>query len=84
MAQHILPDAAYKNWQAYSAHLIGEPAQIEAAFMLLSDPQSSGGLLVACSEDSVEELQAMASTQNAPYPLTVIGKVTESGKVEIT
>lgn len=83
IAQHILPDAAYKNWQAYSSRLIGDAQKIEAAFMLLSDPQSSGGLLVACDPQAVEELKAIVLAQNPTYPMVEIGVVTSSGKVEL-
>jgi selenide,water dikinase len=62
----LLPDAAAladlgfvtgasnRNWASYGAEVDGEFSATERA--LLTDPQTSGGLLVACSADAVDEV----------------------------
>lgn len=56
--QNILPDATYRNWNAYSPNTsIDASADPKASFMILPDPQTNGGLLVAVEEDFVQEVQ---------------------------
>ena len=57
-ASGILTGASPRNWAAYGAQVhLG--AGIDAARQaLLTDPQTSGGLLVACAEGSVNEVLA--------------------------
>jgi selenide,water dikinase len=62
----LLPDAAAlagsgfvtgassRNWASYGAEVDGDLDLIERA--LLSDPQTSGGLLVACSRDAIDDV----------------------------
>ncbi len=55
-AQGMVTGASGRNWAGY-----GQDVQLPPGFMpqdqaLLSDPQTSGGLLVACSPDSVEQV----------------------------
>jgi len=55
-AQGMVTGASGRNWSGY-----GQDVQLPPGFMpqdqaLLSDPQTSGGLLVACSPDSVEQV----------------------------
>ncbi len=46
--------ASGRNWDGYSASVRLDPAISPVQQMLLTDPQTSGGLLVACSEDSAQ------------------------------
>ena len=57
-AQGMVTGASGRNWTGY-----GQDVQLPAGFApqdqaLLSDPQTSGGLLVACSPDTVEQVLA--------------------------
>jgi selenide,water dikinase len=57
-AQGMVTGASGRNWAGY-----GQDVQLPAGFAapdqaLLTDPQTSGGLLVACSPDSVDEVLA--------------------------
>jgi selenide,water dikinase len=57
-AQGMVTGASGRNWAGY-----GQDVQLPPGFMpqdqaLLSDPQTSGGLLVACSPDGVEQVLA--------------------------
>jgi selenide,water dikinase len=46
--------ASGRNWEGYSADVVLDPALTLAQQMLLTDPQTSGGLLVACNAESVD------------------------------
>ncbi len=57
-AQGMVTGASGRNWAGY-----GQDVQLPSDFApqdqaLLSDPQTSGGLLVACSPDSVDQVLA--------------------------
>jgi selenide,water dikinase len=57
--QGMLTGASGRNWSAYGKEieLAAERNAIDQA--LLSDPQTSGGLLVACTPESVDEVLAI-------------------------
>jgi selenide,water dikinase len=48
--------ASARNWAAYGADVALSPALPPLAQALLTDPQTSGGLLVACDADSVDRV----------------------------
>ncbi len=50
LAQRIVPDATYRNWNGYGKKIHFEPGvDVMEAFSLLPDPQTNGGLLIAVS-----------------------------------
>ncbi|SHN32393.1 selenophosphate synthase [Duganella sacchari] len=51
--------ASGRNWAAYGADVQLAPSITPAQHSLLTDPQTSGGLLVSCDEGSVEEVLAL-------------------------
>ena len=51
--------ASGRNWDAYGPDVMLAPAITPAQQALLTDPQTSGGLLVACDPDSVAEVLAL-------------------------
>jgi selenide,water dikinase len=56
LAQRIVPDATYRNWNAYSVKTAFDTGvNVMEAFSLLPDPQTNGGLLVAVKEDAIPE-----------------------------
>jgi selenide, water dikinase len=57
--QGMVTGASGRNWAAYGAEVqLGSGVQpVDQA--LLSDPQTSGGLLVACSAETVDEVLAI-------------------------
>jgi selenide, water dikinase len=58
-AQGMVTGASGRNWAAYG-HEVKLGSDVEAVDQaLLSDPQTSGGLLVACSAETVEEVLAI-------------------------
>src|SRR5574343_1844908 len=72
--QGMVPGASGRHWTGY-----GQDVQLPAGFApqdqaLLSDPQTSGGLLVACSPDSVD--QVLATFRNQGFEqAAVVGRV---------
>jgi selenide,water dikinase len=52
----VITGASDRNWQSYGAD-VGIPESFTPAQLaLLTDPQTSGGLLVSCSPQCVEEV----------------------------
>ena len=57
LSKRIVPDATYRNWNAYNSKIIFETGvDVMEAFSLLPDPQTNGGLLVAVSAGSKDEV----------------------------
>ncbi len=50
----IVTGASTRNWRAYGEHVALPPAFLDWQQCLLSDPQTSGGLLVACAPESAQ------------------------------
>lgn len=67
------PGGTTRNWDSYG-HKIGTLSEKQR--LLLCDPQTSGGLLVAVEEEAVPDFLAFA--EDAGYPgLVAIGELTE-------
>ena len=57
LAQRIVPDATYRNWNSFSKKISFEKSvDVMEAFSILPDPQTNGGLLIAVHPDAVKEL----------------------------
>lgn len=60
LKQTIVPDATYRNWNAYQAHVAFEDGvNVMEAFSVLPDPQTNGGLLFSVKENSVKQAQEL-------------------------
>lgn len=68
--QECIPGGTYRNFASYG-HKIGPMTENQK--LLLCDPQTSGGLLIAVLPESVEELRAVA--QKEGFPLYEIGRL---------
>ncbi|HEX5345132.1 MAG TPA: selenide, water dikinase SelD [Duganella sp.] len=55
--------ASGRNWAAYGAEVALAESITPAQHSLLTDPQTSGGLLVSCDEASVDEVLAIFRSQ---------------------
>ncbi len=56
IAENAIPGGTHRNWASYgSGVLLAQPDQR----LLLADPQTSGGLLVAVAPDALAEVQAL-------------------------
>ena len=58
LAQRIVPDSTYRNWNSYSSKVsFGKGVNVMEAFSILPDPQTNGGLLIAVDERVVDEVE---------------------------
>ena len=74
--------ASGRNWAGYG-HEVRLAARISPAQqMLLTDPQTSGGLLVACAPDTVDEVLALFAREGFGHA-AVIGEM-EAGAAGVT
>ncbi len=58
-AQGLVTGASGRNWAAYGAEVRLNTALTPTDQALLSDPQTSGGLLVACAPEAVDQVLAV-------------------------
>ncbi|MHB1921700.1 MAG: selenide, water dikinase SelD [Chitinophagaceae bacterium] len=73
--QKSIPGGTHRNWESYG-HQITPLTLIQQAF--LADPQTSGGLLIAVKDQSLEEVQkVLESNDLASYGLP-IGRILEA------
>lgn len=79
VAMGIIPEGAHKNRQFYSKWVHSDLPELDPLEMALYDPQTSGGLLISGTEDSIEVI--VSQMRNTGYPLSfgVIGEVVEAG-----
>lgn len=63
LAQECFPGGTQRNWKSYG-HKIGEIT--EAQRYVLADPQTSGGLLVAVTEEACERFEQLLRDLNLP------------------
>jgi selenide,water dikinase len=60
LAQRIVPDATYRNWNSYSTKTGFEKGvNVMEAFNLLPDPQTNGGLLIAVDANDVDTVKKL-------------------------
>ena len=80
-ADWVFPGGAADNRLFYGSHVQFSPAIDEPSMMLLFDPQTSGGLLLAVPAEKLALLSARA--KEMAQPLWVIGEVVEGEGIEV-
>jgi len=80
--QGCITGASGRNWASYGNEISLPDAFSEVDRALLSDPQTSGGLLVSCSADSAAEVLAIFHAQGFDEA-AVIGEVTTGRGVSV-
>lgn len=70
--QFIVPDNTYRNWNSYEKKVNGINGP---EFMILCDPQTSGGLLISAHPDSVNEITEALNQFSFTENCTVIGSM---------
>jgi selenide,water dikinase len=68
--------ASGRNWEGYGKDVQLSPSITQAQHMLLTDPQTSGGLLVSCDAASVDEVLALFRREGFGEA-AVIGRMAE-------
>ncbi|MBS9719620.1 selenide, water dikinase SelD [Tianweitania sp. BSSL-BM11] len=78
----FITGASHRNWDSYGADITLPEGMPDWQRLLLADPQTSGGLLVACASDKADDL--VETIRQAGYPLaTIIGQA-DAGSPGIT
>jgi len=70
----FVPGASARNWASYGKDVVLSADMPEWQKNLLCDPQTSGGLLVACAPEAVEEVLAIFRQEGFEYA-GVIGRM---------
>jgi selenide,water dikinase len=80
----FITGASGRNWAGYGHEVSLAKEITPVQQMLLTDPQTSGGLLVSCDADAVEEVLALFKREGFA-DAAVIGEMTAGpAKVEVT
>ena len=76
LSQNTIPDATFRNWNAYSNLTeISPEVNVMEAFNLLPDPQTNGGLLFSVNKNYLEEIKLLLIEHNLEQFTTPIGKM---------
>lgn len=85
LAQRIVPDATYRNWNSYSSKTgFGAGVNVMEAFNILPDPQTNGGLLIAVAPDALEQVQNTLRENRLENFTTPVGKMISKTEKTIT
>lgn len=81
----IIPEGAHKNKAFYGQYMKSSLEEMDPLEMVLLDPQTSGGLLIAASADGVNSIAERLGKRNYPLDFGVIGEVIAGvpGTIEI-
>jgi selenide,water dikinase len=77
----FVPGAAGRNWASYGKEVVLPAGIADWQQNLLCDPQTSGGLLVACAAEAADEVLAIFEREGFEYA-SVIGAMKE-GEVKV-
>ena len=80
-AQGFVTGASGRNWAGYDAGVVLAPGLPATAQSLLTDPQTSGGLLVACTSDTVQQVLDTFAQEGFAHA-AVVGRV-EAGPAQL-
>jgi selenide,water dikinase len=75
--QGFITGASGRNWAGYGAEVVLPDGFSPIDQALLSDPQTSGGLLVSCTPDALDAVMAVFK-QHGFAQATVVGKVSHT------
>jgi selenide,water dikinase len=85
LAQRIVPDATYRNWNSYSTKVaFAAGVNVMEAFNILPDPQTNGGLLIAVAPGSVEEVQRVLNDFGLADFTEPVGMMTAAQEKTVT
>jgi selenide,water dikinase len=84
LAQSIIPDATYRNWNSYAANISFDPGvNVMEAFSLLPDPQTNGGLLIAVDANAKYDVMHLFQQQGFSDFIQPIGMMIAKGEKAI-
>ncbi|MDO5703839.1 MAG: selenide, water dikinase SelD [Paracoccus sp. (in: a-proteobacteria)] len=80
--QGFVTGASGRNWASYGAEVTLAPGLPDHAQALLTDPQTSGGLLIAVAPEAAGT--TLARIRAAGYPLaSIVGRATEGAGIRV-
>jgi selenide,water dikinase len=82
-ASGVSTGASGRNWASYGERVALASALPDVARTLLTDPQTSGGLLVACAPDTVDEVLALFSADGFDRAVVIGEMVDGDGRIEV-
>ena len=84
MAQDgLVTGASARNWASYGADVHLAPQVEGAPRALLCDPQTSGGLLIACAQDTVANVMAILERHGCSWAATIGAMIGGEPRVEV-
>jgi selenide,water dikinase len=76
LIQKTIPDATFRNWNAYSNKISFDTGvNVMEAFNLLPDPQTNGGLLIAVDPANAKELMNVFQQAGLQAFIRPVGKI---------
>jgi len=72
--QGCITGASHRNWASYGDSVSLPPGSTEWQRHLLTDPQTSGGLLVSCAPDRAKDIQQMLAAVGYPFA-RIVGRI---------
>lgn len=81
--QGYITGASDRNWQSYQGDVVLPAGMADWQRKLLADPQTSGGLLVACSAESVDEILALLHQSGFASAAVIGGLQTGPAKINV-
>ncbi|MFB9123205.1 selenide, water dikinase SelD [Paraburkholderia dipogonis] len=79
----IFTGASGRNWDAYGKNIVLPSSLSATARTLLTDPQTSGGLLVSCAPQAVDEVLALFRADGFGEACVIGEMVSGEGRVEV-
>lgn len=79
----IIPEGAHKNKSFYKKWIKSNLPENDPLEIILYDPQTSGGLLIAAPGDSIQKIQSKLSDSEYPLQTAVIGEIIDAGPARI-
>ncbi|HEX7906075.1 MAG TPA: selenide, water dikinase SelD [Chitinophagaceae bacterium] len=75
MEQKAVPGGTHRNWDSYGQHIHFSSGEHEFQKLVLADPQTSGGLLIAVKEDAVADVKKIMIAAGLENYMEPIGKI---------
>lgn len=83
-AMGIIPAGAYKNRDFYRQWVTSTLVELDPLEIILYDPQTSGGLLIAAPQAAIDQIIARLAQASYPLAVAVVGEVTAGPAGTIT
>ena len=79
ISKSCVPDATYRNWNAYSNSIcFSKNVDVAEAFTILPDPQTNGGILFSANPSCLKEIQDLLIENNLQNFIHPIGKMVKT------